>query len=735
MRRFIIFSIILFFIILISGSISFVLSMRQIIRDNKGSELSQTLEIERIKLETLVNNEIVIALKLANSPLIQRYFADPYGSAAIKTIVLNEIGAYRRSFASNTIFWINDNDKMFYSDDDEPFLLDTAKPENYWYPMTLYETGVYNFNINYNPDLNVTNLWINAPVFDENRKPIGMLGTGINITTFINSIYENYTGRADLYFFNAAGEITGAENIELVTSKINIVNEFDKMGIDIFDRAKSLYSDEILTLDIALGKAALGKVSLLEWYIFAVIPDSVEDYKTSMTWFFFIVTMAIAVIFIIFNIFIAGLLKPLRKTMQSLEIASQAKSDFLSNMSHEMRTPMNAIIGMTTIGKKATEIERKDYALKKIEDASTHLLGVINDVLDMSKIEADKLELSPTAFYFNEMLQSVVSVINFRVEEKRQRFSINVDGNIPQIIIGDPQRMAQVIMNLLSNAVKFTPENGSISFNASLINEKDGICELRMEVADSGIGISTEQTKRLFHAFEQAESGTSRKFGGTGLGLSISKRIVELMDGMIWIESEPEDGSRFIFTAKVKRCETEVALPVDNETAGTKKAFEGAQKYVFPGKKLLVVEDVEINREILISLLEGAELLIDCAENGREAVEMIRAAPDKYDLVFMDMQMPEMGGIEAARKIRALSLPRKNELPIIAMTANVFKSDVEECLAAGMNDHIGKPLNLDEVLRCLFKYLKKYPADDRRKRERRWHERRTAERRKKMRNA
>jgi len=400
-----------------------------------------------------------------------------------------------------------------------------------------------------------------------------------------------------------------------------------------------------------------------------------------------------------------------------------------------MRTPMNAIIGMTTIGMKSPDMGRKDYALRKIEDASTHLLGIINDVLDMSKIEADKLELSSVDFYFADMLQSVVSVINFRVDEKRQKFSIHVDDDVPRFVTGDSQRLAQVIMNLLSNAVKFTPEDGTISFDVSLAGEKGGICELRIEVADSGIGISAEQQTRLFRAFEQAESGTSRKFGGTGLGLSISKRIVELMDGMIWVESEPGKGSRFIFTVKIKRGEDEVEneaiIVPDNEKPRQSETVEGGQINVFPGKHLLVAEDVDVNREILISLLEGSQLIIDCAENGREAVEMISAAPDKYDLVFMDMQMPEMDGLAATRKIRALLSQSEKHLPIIAMTANVFKSDIEECLAAGMNGHIGKPLNLDEVLRWLHRYLNpQHPMEDRRKSDRRKDDRRKDDRRK-----
>ncbi|MDR1874716.1 MAG: HAMP domain-containing protein, partial [Synergistaceae bacterium] len=235
------------------------------------------------------------------------------------------------------------------------------------------------------------------------------------------------------------------------------------------------------------------------------------------------------------------------------EQASRAKSGFLSNMSHEMRTPMNAIIGMTAIAKASADIEKKDYCIRKIEDASTHLLGVINDILDMSKIEANKLELSPINFNFEKMLQKVVNVINFRVDEKQQDFTVRIDRDIPHSLIGDDQRLTQVITNLLGNAVKFTPEHGSISLDTHLVKEENGVCTIRIEVTDTGIGISKEQQSRLFSSFEQAESSTSRRFGGTGLGLAISKRIVELMGGRIWIDSEPGKGSTFAFVIQVTR--------------------------------------------------------------------------------------------------------------------------------------------------------------------------------------
>jgi CheY-like chemotaxis protein len=486
---------------------------------------------------------------------------------------------------------------------------------------------------------------------------------------------------------------------------------------------------------------------------------------------------------------------------------------------------------MTAIGKNSTEMERKDYALNKIEDAAVHLLSVINDVLDISKIEANKLELSPVEFNFERMLQKIVNIINFRMDERHQKFTINIDRKIPRFVIGDDHRLSQVILNLLSNAVKFSPERGEVDLNITLVEEKDGICKLRTTVSDNGIGISPEQRDKLFSAFQQADSGITREFGGTGLGLSISKHIVELMDGEIWAESELGKGSMFIFTVKLERGVKNVAsmlspgikwenmriLVVDDEPEvyayfkdlfgqlglncnGAADGFEacrimeetgsfdiyfvdwrmpgmdgieltrkikahdkdrpsvvvmissadwavikdmaldaGVSKYLlkplfssaiidcineclgladgddeeteagvggrFAGKKLLVAEDVEINREIIVSLLEDTGISIDCAQNGLEAVEMIVAAPDKYDAVLMDVQMPKMDGLEATRLIRAVNVQRLAKLPIIAMTAHVFKSDIEECLKAGMNDHIGKPIDIDDVMKKLHKYL------------------------------
>jgi CheY-like chemotaxis protein len=366
-------------------------------------------------------------------------------------------------------------------------------------------------------------------------------------------------------------------------------------------------------------------------------------------------------------------------------------------MSHEMRTPMNAIIGMTQIGKSAKEMARKDYAFARIEEASSYLLSVINDILDMSKIEANKLELASVHFSFRKMMEQVSGVFLLRFQEKNLHYSVNINLEVPDILYGDDNRIAQVFTNLLSNAVKFTPPDGSITVSVALAESRGDTVTLHVSVIDTGIGVTEEQKSRLFKSFEQAESGTARKYGGTGLGLAISKRIVELMGGAIGVESEEGKGATFSFTLTLRL--GEVGKLAQEQTASLVEMD-------FRGRTILLAEDVEINREIVISILKDSGLTIDCADNGAEAVAMFKATPERYDLIFMDVQMPEMDGLEATACIRSLDMPQATTIPIIAMTANVFRDDVDRYLAAGMNDHLGKPLDFQRVRAVLQAYMK-----------------------------
>ncbi|MCL2752078.1 MAG: response regulator, partial [Firmicutes bacterium] len=503
-------------------------------------------------------------------------------------------------------------------------------------------------------------------------------------------------------------------------------------------------------------------------------------------------------------------------------------------MSHEIRTPMNAIIGMINIGLGADDADRKDYCFTRADSAAKHLLGLINDILDMSKIEADKLELSYNVFDFERALKNIANMANVRAEEKKLDFIVNLGYDVPSFILCDEMRLSQVITNLLTNAIKFTPEHGTVTLNIEKIEEIDDAAVLKIEVADTGIGISKEQQERLFISFNQADAGISQKYGGTGLGLAISKRIVELMGGKIWVESELGKGSKFIFTLKMKKMEgpprpalherTNLRslriLAVDDSEeareyfAHTMKALKlqcdvapdgptairmlqdardrpysiffvdwqmpemdgieltqkikeingdgsivimisandwnavekaaiaagvnhfvpkplfpstlvnainicmGAdiresavkksapeRRYDFTHHIVLIAEDIEINREIISSVLEETGVCIEYAENGSAAVSMFRANPGRYDLILMDINMPLMDGYEATRAIRALDIAEAKKIPIIAMTANVFKEDIEKCIESGMNGHTGKPIDADELFEKLGRYL------------------------------
>jgi len=390
----------------------------------------------------------------------------------------------------------------------------------------------------------------------------------------------------------------------------------------------------------------------------------------------------------------------LKRSQEEALAASKAKSNFLSSMSHEIRTPMNAIIGMTAIGRGEKDISRKNLAFEKIGKASTHLLGVVNDILDISKIESGKMELAFADFSLSHMIDTVLVVVAQNVRDKHQKFYMNIDSSIPDRLNGDDQRLAQVITNILSNAVKFTPEGGNIRLNIKLLELLDdgNRCKIQISVKDSGIGISEEQQKKLFSAFQQAEAGTSRKYGGSGLGLVISKRIIEMMHGDIEVVSGIGKGSYFNMTAVLGIAES-------NSSDGQDDAVD-VQNVDLSGKTILVVDDIDINLEIVSALLEPTNLTVETATGGIDAIEAFKADPSRYDLIFMDMQMPEMDGLQTTEIIRNMPNEQAKSVPIIAMTANVFKEDIEKCLNAGMNGHLGKPIDINEAVKVLVHYLK-----------------------------
>ena len=383
------------------------------------------------------------------------------------------------------------------------------------------------------------------------------------------------------------------------------------------------------------------------------------------------------------------------KGKAAADAANEAKSQFLANMSHEIRTPMNAILGLSHLLLREDPTPRQVERLAKMDTAAHHLLSIINDVLDLAKIEAGRMQLEHQDFMLGAVLDHVHSIIAESAREKGLQLEVDSDA-VPVWLHGDAMRLRQALLNYAGNAVKFTPQ-GRVVLRARVLDERDGRLKLRFEVQDTGVGIAPERVAQLFAPFEQADASITRKYGGTGLGLVITRRLAALMDGEVGVESQPDQGSTFWFTAVVARGKGTVPVSVLPDLADR----ESEVRRLHAGARVLLAEDNHINQEVAIDLLQAAGLTVDVAENGRQALEKARRST--YDLVLMDMQMPEMDGLEAARAIRAL--PAWGRTPIVAMTANAFEEHRQACREAGMVDFLVKPVDPPTLYAALLRWL------------------------------
>ena len=389
---------------------------------------------------------------------------------------------------------------------------------------------------------------------------------------------------------------------------------------------------------------------------------------------------------------------------EQAESANRAKSEFLANMSHEIRTPLNAIVGLThLLQEDLTEPHHRSH-IDKVAQAAGHLLAIVNDILDLSKIEAGRLQLESTDFRLHELLQEVLTLIRPRAEVKGVVLADDLARLPPLVLRGDPLRLRQVLVNLLANAVKFT-DRGSVTLAARLLGRDSAGPWLRFEVVDTGVGIDLSAQARLFAPFEQADGSIVRRHGGTGLGLAICRRLVTAMGGDIGVESHLGSGSTFWFTVRLGWGQEVQVTGAAHLAQADADEDEAARRPTLAGARTLVVEDDPINREVALALLRGVGVLVDVAEDGAQA--LARCAATRYDLILMDLEMPLMDGLEATRRIR--DLPDYQSVPIVAMTASAFREDRERCLAAGMSDHVAKPVDPDRLYRTLASWLRRDP--------------------------
>ena len=737
-KTFILFSFIFFLLISLIAITAFSISARQINYSFVAQQLSIASETIRLRLASIVNSELALVLKLANTPVIRQYFINPY-DPELESSARAEFDLYQEHFELKVVFWVNDFDKIFYSTGNEPYVVDPDDPESYWYNLTLYRTERYNFNINYNENMQLINLWINVPVFNEaagsvnarHKHPIGMLGTGINLSEFSNFIvnaYKDFDENITPYTFNKFNEITSAANYDIVYNKIRLDDYLGETGTEILEIAHKLSGGESNYFIYDDKIFLVSSIPEMEWFLAVSYPlPGMWAINKSMNSVFFSMLLLIMFILIIINIYIARSETALEKQNVRLieankksEVASRAKSDFLAAMSHELRTPLNTIIGFSEIELNKSMQKETANNVTRIHQSGLHLLRIINDILDLSKLDSGKFEITPDEYDTASLISSTVDMNLIRMGSKFIKFSLDVDAGFPAKLIGDEIRIKQILNNLLSNAIKYTRE-GEVKLAINCKELQANQVLVTFAVSDTGIGIRAEDIGKLFDDYTQLDTRTNREVEGTGLGLSISKKIIKMMGGNITVKSEYGKGSCFTANIIQERSHAEGdASVLGEETA----AALCSCRYISPINRtsekidashldadarfqftILAVDDHLNNLLLIREQLKPYGIHVDTASSGQEALEIIKTHGTSpcCDMILMDHMMPGMDGIETMKAIRSYGCYAN--IPIIVLTANALRGMREYYLEQGFTDFIAKPADQDTLNDVIMKWL------------------------------
>jgi len=760
-KTFVLFSFIFFMLISIIAITAYTISVRQINHSFIRQQLSIASETIRLRLASVVNSELALVRKLADTPVIRQYFMNPHDQE-LESLARNEFNEYQEHFNLKVVFWVNDIDNIFYSTGNAPYVVNPDDPESYWYDLTLYRTEQYNFNINYNPNMQQINLWINIPVFnitDGRKYPLGMLGTGIDLTEFsdfIANAYKDFDENITIYTFNKYDEITTAADYDLVFNKVRLDEHLGESLASIMKVAPAnnnfisgQYGEDFKIREgyffIDKDKVFyISPIPEMEWYLAAYYPGpGLLAIDQSLNTVFFSMLFLILFILIIINIYIARSETALEKQNIQLieankksEIASRAKSDFLAAMSHELRTPLNTIIGFSEIeinkslqnepssAKQPSSMQTSSAKqtrdnVTRIHQSGLHLLRIINDILDLSKLDSGKFEINPEEYDTASMISSIVDMNMIRIGSKFIRFTLEISGDFPARLTGDELRVKQIMNNLLSNAIKYTKE-GRVQLTISSKEVQDNLALVTFTVADTGIGIRAEDIGKLFVDYTQLDTRSNKEVEGTGLGLSISKKIAQMMGGDITVESDYGKGSCFTVFIFQQRCDTSVIgeetaaalrrcqhVPMTGSLPGIMGKYAGSADA--PRFTILAVDDHLNNLLLIREQLKPFCIQVDTASSGQEALKKINAfqGADKqnlcYDLILMDHMMPGMDGIETMKAVRKNE--RYAKVPVIVLTANALRGMKEYYLEQGFTDFIAKPVESQTLNDIIRKWL------------------------------